>query len=96
VALDALKGIDRSWHVAYSTRSIGLMEKAMLEGSAVSVMEASVIPESLKIIDGQVGLPPLTEVAISVHKSNTGEAHVALVADLVLEKLGNVALRHAS
>ncbi|MEM9634040.1 MAG: LysR substrate-binding domain-containing protein, partial [Pseudomonadota bacterium] len=96
VALDALKGIDRSWYIAYSTRSIGLMEKAMLEGPAVSVMEASVIPKSLKIIDGQVGLPPLTEVAISVHKSNTGEAHVELVADLVLEKLGNVALRHAS
>ncbi|MES0883878.1 LysR substrate-binding domain-containing protein [Roseibium sp. SCP14] len=96
VALDALKGTDRSWRVAYSTRSIGLMEQAMLEGSGVSVMEASVIPSSLKIIDGQAGLPPLTEVAISVHKSGPEEAHVALVADLMVEKLGKVALRRAS
>ncbi len=88
IVLDSLKRIDRSWRIAYSTRSIGLMEKAMLEGSGVSAMEKSVIPNTLKIIDQQVDLPPLPDVAISVHKSNTGEAHVSLVSELLLSKLG--------
>jgi len=96
VALDALKRIDRSWRIAYSTRSIGLMEKALLEGSAVSVMEASIIPAGLKIIDGRTGLPPLSDVVISVHQSNTRELHVSLVTDFLLGKLGRVALREAS
>lgn len=88
IALDALTQIDRPWHVAYSTRSIGLMEQAMLQGSGVSVMEASIIPPSLKIIDGQTGFPALSEVAISVHQSETGEPHVSLVSDILLAKLG--------
>lgn len=88
IALDALTQIDRPWHVAYSTRSIGLMEQAMLQGSGVSVMEASIIPPSLKIIDGQTGFPALSEVAISVHQSETGEPHVSLVSEILLAKLG--------
>lgn len=90
IALDALKQIERPWRVAYSTRSIGLMEKAMLESSSVSVMEASTIPTSLRVIDGRTDFPPLTEVVISVHQSNTSEAHVALVAEFLLEKLGGI------
>jgi len=96
IALNALKQIDRSWRVAYSTRSIGLMEKAMLESSGVSVMEASVISPSLKIIDGQPGFPALPEVAISVHQSNTGEPHISLVAGILLVKLGYVTKQEAS
>jgi DNA-binding transcriptional LysR family regulator len=93
IALDALKQINRPWHVAYSTRSIGLMEQAMLENAGISVMEASIIPPSLKIIDGQTGLPTLSEVVISVHQSNTSEPHISLVADILLKKLGRVAER---
>lgn len=96
IALDALKRVDRPWHVAYSTRSIGLMEKAILENSAVSAMEASIIPAGLKIIDGQTGLPPLSEVVISVHQRGTNEPHVVLVADILLAKLGKVAMADAS
>ena len=88
IALDALKGIDRPWHVAYSTRSIGLIEQALLESAGVSVMEASVIPPRLEIIDGQPGFPPLSEVVISVHRSETAPAHVALVAESLLSRLG--------
>jgi DNA-binding transcriptional LysR family regulator len=95
-ALDALKRIDRPWHVAYSTRSIGLMERAILENSGVSVMEASIIPTGLKIIDGQPGFPPLPEVVISVHQSSTSELHISLVADSILAELGRVAMREAS
>ncbi|MET1412360.1 LysR substrate-binding domain-containing protein [Roseibium sp. HPY-6] len=88
IALDALKRIDRSWRVTYSTRSIGLMEKALQDGSAVSAMEASVIPSGLRIVERAAGLPPLPEVVISVHQSNTAEAHVSLAADFLLKKLG--------
>lgn len=87
IALNALRGIDRPWHVAYSTRSIGLMEKAILENGSVSVMEASIIPTSLKVIDGREGFPSLPDVAISVHRSTNNEAHVSLVADYLLSKL---------
>lgn len=96
IALDALKEIDRAWHVAYSTRSIGLMEKAVLENAAVSVMEVSTIPASLKIIDGEQGLPALPDVVISVHRSNTGAPHVLLAADFLLAKLGGGARRKVS
>ena len=96
IALDALKQIDRPWHVAYSTRSIGLMERAILESSGVSVMEASIIPASLRIIDGQEGFPPLPEVVISVHQSNTSEPHVSLVTDFLSAKLARSALQEAS
>jgi len=96
IALEALQRIDRSWRIAYSTRSLGLMERAILDSSSVSVMEASVIPPGLKIVDGQVGLPPLSEVAISVHQSSSCEAHVSFAADFILERLGRIALRVAS
>jgi len=96
IALDVLKRIDRRWRVAYSTRSIGLIEKALLDGSSVSVMEASVIPPGLRIIDGQAGLPSLHEVVISVHQPNTCEAHVSLAADFLIEKLGRAPLRALS
>lgn len=89
LALDVLKQIDRPWCVAYSTRSIGLMEKAMLEGASVSVMEASIIPPSLKIIDGQTGFPALPDVAISVHQSEISEPRISLVSDILLAKLGS-------
>lgn len=90
IALDALKRIDRPWHVAYSTRSIGLMEQAMLESPAVSVMEASIIPPGLKIIDGQAGFPALPDVVISVHQANNRAPQVALVSDILLAKLGQL------
>lgn len=88
IALDALKSIDRSWRITYSTRSIGLMEKALADGSALSAMEASVIPSGLRVIDGTTGLPPLSEVVISVHQSSPCEAHVSLAANFLLTKLG--------
>ncbi|MEP5731846.1 MAG: LysR substrate-binding domain-containing protein [Sulfitobacter sp.] len=90
IALDALEQIDRPWQIAYSTRSIGLMERALLEGGCVSVMEASIIPPSLTIIDGQPGFPALPEVAISVHQPHRAAPHVALVAEAMLAKLGRV------
>ncbi len=95
IALDAVRRIDRPWHVAYSTRSIGLMENAILENSGVSVMEASIIPTSLKIIDGREGFPSLPDVVISVHRPPKSEAHVSFVADYLLSKLAGTSLGNA-
>lgn len=94
IALDALKRIDRPWHVAYSTRSIGLMEKAILENGSVSVMEVSTIPSGLKVIDGRKGFPSLPDVVISVHRPKKSETHVSLVADYLLAKLAGAQSRN--
>ena len=86
-ALNALQSVSRDWHVAYSTRSISLIERAVLDGAAVSVMESFVIPEGLRILDGQPGFPTLSDIAISVHIPSAAPAHVALVGDFFLSSL---------
>lgn len=96
IALDALRRINRSWRVAYSTRSVGLMEKAILESSGVSVMEASTIPAHLEIINEREGFPPLPHVVISVHRSSASAAHVSLVADHLVTKLGGAPPKNAA
>lgn len=88
IALDALKRIDRNWHVAYSTRSIGLMEQAILNDACVSVMEASTIPRGLTVIDGHEGFPSLPNVAISVHRPNKQATPITIVADFLVARLG--------
>ena len=94
IALDALKRTDRKWRVAYSTRSIGLIESALLSSSALGVMEASCIPDSLKIVDGQIGLPPLPDVAISIHASKDGAPNTALVSNIVRRLFGSTLRDH--
>jgi len=88
IALDALKEIDRSWHIAYTTRSVGLIEQALLSGSGVSVMEASTIPENLAILKNSADLPTLPDVVISVHQSESCASHVAMAADYIRTNLG--------
>jgi len=87
LALEALRQIDRNWRVLYSTRSIGLMEKAIRENGAVSIMEASVIPKNLQIIDGKPGLPRLGNVVISLHRTKLCSPHVTLAADFLRDRL---------
>lgn len=87
IALEALRRVQRQWHASYSTRSIGLMEQAILQNSKVSVMEASVIPETLRILDGLNGLPALPNVAITIHCSSSSEPHTSLVAERLLKRL---------
>ena len=95
IAMDALKQTDRKWRVSYSTRSIGLIESALLSSPTLGVMEASCIPESLQIVDGQIGLPALPDVAISVHCSEDGAPNNALVSKIVLGTFGT-SLRDAA
>ncbi|WP_122072683.1 LysR substrate-binding domain-containing protein [Pseudophaeobacter sp. EL27] len=95
VAMDALKQTERTWRVAYSTRSIGLIERALLDGSTLGVMEASCIPASLKIVDGQIGLPPLPEVAISLHCSEKTMPNNELVSRIILASFAASLRNHA-
>ncbi|GAB4525409.1 MAG: LysR substrate-binding domain-containing protein [Roseibium sp.] len=93
IAMDALKQTDRKWRVAYSTRNIGLIERALLEGSTLGVMEASCIPASLRIVDGHSGLPPLPEIAISLHCSDDSVQNNKLVSNIILGSFAS-SLRH--
>lgn len=88
LALRALNQIDRSWHIAYSTRSLAVIDSAVQSGSGVSVMELSTIPPGLHIVDGRAGFPPLPDVTISVHRRTGDQAtHVSLAADFLLTGL---------
>ncbi|MEX3008444.1 LysR substrate-binding domain-containing protein [Hoeflea sp. TYP-13] len=88
IALQALNQIDRSWHIAYSTRSLALIESAVRNGSGVSVMEVSTVPDDLRIIDGSAGLPSLPDVVISVHQPPGNDAtHISLAAEFLIEEL---------
>ena len=95
VAMDALKQTDRTWRVVYSTRSIGLIERALFDGSTLGVMEASCIPASLQIVDGQIGLPPLPEVAISLHCSEKTIPNNELVSGIILASFASSLRNHA-
>ena len=87
--LQALEQIERPWRIACSTRSVTLIEQTVLNGAAVSVMEAAIIPESLRILDGQQGFPPLPEIAMSVHYNKAACApHVGIFADFLVGELG--------
>ena len=89
--LRALEQIERPWRIACSTRSVNLIEQTVLNGSAVSVMEASILPDTLRILDGQPGFPPLPEIAMSVHYNKAACApHVAIFADYLVGELGRV------
>ncbi|MCR9121347.1 MAG: LysR substrate-binding domain-containing protein [Phyllobacteriaceae bacterium] len=95
IAMDVLKQTDRTWRIAYSTRSTGLIERALLGGSALGVMEASCIPTSLQIVDGQVSLPPLPEIAISLHCSDDSLPNIRLVSEIILASFASSLRRHA-
>lgn len=83
IAMEALKQTDRKWRVNLSTRNIELMEKILLDGSTLAIMEASCVPNSLKIVDGQIGLPPLPEVAISLHYTDNNSQNNILVSKII-------------
>jgi len=87
--LAALEQIERSWRITCSTRSVSLIEQTVLNGAGVSVMEASIIPETLRILDGQPGFPPLPEIAMSVHYNKAACApHVGIFSDYLVGELG--------
>ena len=89
IALNALNNTERDWRVAYSTRSLALIEQAILSGHCVSVMEASIIPPTLSIIDQMSEFPSLPEVVISVHLNSTAnDEHVSLAAEFIVAQLG--------
>ncbi|MEQ8305715.1 MAG: hypothetical protein RIA09_04065 [Hoeflea sp.] len=63
----------------------------MFNGGGISVMEASIISESLRILDGQEGFPPLPEIAINVQCNKaTCAPHVGIFADYLVWELGRV------
>jgi DNA-binding transcriptional LysR family regulator len=86
-ALAALGKIDRAWHVAYSTRSLALIESAVRSGAGVSVMEASTVPSDLRVLDGQPGLPVLPDVMITLHRRPAVSQAATRAAEFILGAL---------
>ena len=80
LALRALEHMERPWRVAYTTRSIALINHAVASGAGVAVMEASTIPDGLEIIDGRDGFPALQDVVIALHRKNSEESPATVLA----------------
>ena len=80
IALRALDSMEVAWRVAYSTRSIALIQNAVASGSGVTVMEASTIPDDFEILDGRDGFPALQDVVISLHRKGGDETPATTMA----------------
>lgn len=70
LAMEALGKMQKPWRIAYSTRSISLIENAVKTGAGVAVMEASIIPKGFKILDGSDGFPSLPDVMMCLHSQS--------------------------
>lgn len=49
----------------------------MFNGDGISVMEVSIIPETLRILNGHPGFRSLPEIAISVHCNKAAWGHMS-------------------
>lgn len=85
IALDALDAAGRRWRIAYSSRSISVLQAAVIEGIALSVMEESIIPEGARVLGEADGLPALPAVEITLHRApgTPGRAAAELARHLV-------------
>ncbi|MBB4286449.1 LysR substrate-binding domain-containing protein [Roseospira goensis] len=89
LALAALDAQDRPWRIAYTTRSLALIQSAVTAGLGVSVLEAFSIPAGLVILDGRDGFPPLPDVLIALYRaSGRASRAVDLAADYIMRALG--------
>ncbi|KAA5605784.1 LysR family transcriptional regulator [Roseospira marina] len=88
-ALQALDSIGRPWRMAYTTRSLALIQSAVSAGLGVAALEAATIAEPLVVLDGRPGFPPLPGVVIGLH-SPPGRRNraVDLAADHIARGLG--------
>lgn len=68
IALAALDAAGRRWRIAYSSRSISVLQSAVLEGIALSVMEHSIVPDGARVLGEADGLPSLPEVEVTLHR----------------------------
>lgn len=69
LALRALDTIDRSWRIAYTSRNLAVLQNAIASDAGVGAMEASIIPDGFKVLDGQPGFPKLPDVVIALHRN---------------------------
>ena len=91
LALQALDKADRRWRIAYASRSITVLQSAVADGFAVSVMEESTISSGLQVLGEAEGLPPLPAVEIALHRApGSLSAPVQRLAEHISQSLGEV------
>lgn len=90
LALRALEAADRPWRIAYASRSITVLQSAVADGFAISVMEESTISRDLRVLGAAEGLPPLPAVEIALHRApGSLAAPVQRLAEHIARSLGD-------
>jgi len=88
-ALQALDAIGRPWRMAYTTRSLALIQSAVAAGLGVAALEAATISETLVVLDGRPGFPHLPGVVIGLHGAPGRHTRaVDLAAEHITRDLG--------
>ena len=71
VGLAALGGTSIPWHIVFTSPSHQGLRAAVLAGLGVTVLTLDSLEPGMKIVDGELGLPPLPRVDFSLAWSKT-------------------------
>lgn len=83
-ALVALRDIDITWQIVYTSPSLTGVRAAALAGLAVTPLPASVVNGGLRALGPDTGLPPLPDLEFAIfEKPKPAEAAAALAAVLL-------------
>ncbi len=87
-ALAALDGAGRRWRIVYESQSLGALEAAVAAGLAVGVGKAGTADGSLRRLGPAMGLPPLPDADITLHRTPGIVAPAARLAEHLARELG--------
>ncbi len=62
----SLEHIGRAYRVAYASASLAGLTAVVRSGQAIAVLTRTAVPEDLRVLSGESGLPPLPSVGIGV------------------------------
>lgn len=68
VALERIQKSELNWHLAFSGKNIATIHSLIAQGSAISVLGDSMVPDRCKILNEAQGFPVLPSLSISVNK----------------------------
>ncbi len=87
-ALTGLQSVKRDWRIVYTTASSEGLLAAVQAGLGVSVMSKDMVPDGLKVLGGEHGLPQLPDTEIALCRAPGRLPHAAeLLADYIAHAL---------
>ena len=92
-ALAALDGAGRRWRIVHESPSLGALEAAVGAGLAIGVGKAGTADGSLRRLGPSLGLPPLPEADIALHRAPGIAAPAARLAEHLAARSGPVSWR---